>query len=231
MKEIYLDGTYYLKNPTWDKEDSEWKAKQVLKILERNKIVPKKICEVGCGAGEILNHISLKLIGVSEYVGYDISPQAIELATAIKNDKLKFRNKDFLKEQNEIYDILLVMDVVEHVEDYINFLRELKGKAKYKIFHFPLDLSVLTVLNSSSLLDTRKKVGHIHYFTKDIVLEVLKDLEYEIIDYFYTDMSFVRPTDKLKIKLLLQLRKTGFRINKDITVKILGGYSLLILAK
>lgn len=231
MDQIYLDGTYFSKNPTWDKEDSPWKAIQILKILTNNHIIPNKICEVGCGAGEILNQLSNKLNHETRFVGYDISPQAIELANLIENDKIEFRNKDILKEPNENYDVLLVMDVVEHVEDYINFLRGLKEKGTFKVFHFPLDISVLTVLNSLPLLDTRKQVGHLHYFTKDITLAVLRDLGYEIIDYFYTDFSFVRPLNTLKIKLLLYLRKIGFLINKDLTVKLLGGYSLLILTK
>ena len=79
----------------------------------------------------------------------------------------------------------MAIDVFEHVEDYFGFLRKLREKAEYKIFHIPLDLSVQTVLRSSPIIKGRKSVGHIHYFTKETALETLKDTGYEIIDYFY----------------------------------------------
>lgn len=231
MDKIYTDGTYLSNNPTWDIEDSPWKAKQILKILANNSITPNTICEVGCGAGEILNQLSKMLNNKIKYSGYDISPQAIKLAESIKNEKIEFYNKDILNVATEIYDVLLIIDVVEHIENYIDFLRKVKEKGKYKIFHFPLDFSVLTTLNSQPLLDTRKRVGHLHYFTKDITIAVLKDSGYEVVDYFYTDASFVRPANTLKIKLLQGLRKICFKINKDFAVKMLGGYSLLVLTK
>ena len=53
-KGIYTNGYYLEKNPTWHVEDSSWKAKNIIKMMKRNNIVPKTICEVGCGAGEIL---------------------------------------------------------------------------------------------------------------------------------------------------------------------------------
>ena len=231
MTDIYTDGTYLSNNPSWDKEDSPWKAKQILKILTKNKITPSTVCEIGCGGGEILNQLSLNLNHNTKYVGYDISPQAIELANSIKNDRIEFRNEDILEKPNEFYDVLLMMDVVEHIENYIEFLRSVKAKGEFKIFHFPLDMSALSILSSARLLEARAQCGHIHYFTKDIILAVLRDLGFEVIDHFYTDCSFVRPRNTLKIKILQSMRKYSFKMNQDFAVKLFGGYSVLILAK
>src|SRR3974390_3184813 len=52
--ESYKSGDYLANNPTWDEEDSAWKAGQVLKMLDRNHLAPKSIVDVGCGAGGIL---------------------------------------------------------------------------------------------------------------------------------------------------------------------------------
>jgi hypothetical protein len=76
---------------------------------------------------------------------------------------------------NAHFDIVMAIDVFEHVEDYFGFLRKLRGKAEYKIFHIPLELSVQSVLRSSIIIEGRKSVGHIHYFTKETALETLKD--------------------------------------------------------
>jgi tRNA U55 pseudouridine synthase TruB len=60
-EELYTTGTYLEKNPLWHTEESPWKAEQVLRMLDRQKIVPKTICEVGCGAGEVLKQLQQRL--------------------------------------------------------------------------------------------------------------------------------------------------------------------------
>jgi hypothetical protein len=47
----YITQDYFLNNPTWDIEDSHWKADCVSKILNSNKINPESICDLGCGSG------------------------------------------------------------------------------------------------------------------------------------------------------------------------------------
>jgi len=144
---------------------------------------------------------------------------------------LTFNLSDLLKENTEHFDVVMAIDVFEHVEDYFDFLRKLKEKAEYKIFHIPLDLSVQTVLRSTPIIKGRKSVGHIHYFTKETALETLKDTGYEIVDYFYTGGSLELPNRGWKANLLKVPRKLAFSVNNDLAVRILGGYSLLVLAK
>lgn len=127
--------------------------------------------------------------------------------------------------------MVLAIDVFEHVEDYFGFLRKLWEKAEYKIFHIPLDLSVQTVFRSSPILKERKTVGHIHYFTKETALETLKDTGYSIIDHFYTGGSLELPNRGWRANLLRIPRKLAFSLNKDLSVRLLGGYSLMVLAK
>ena len=50
--EIYENGEYLKKNPTWDAEHSPAKAANIFKILQQNNISPKTLAEIGCGAGE-----------------------------------------------------------------------------------------------------------------------------------------------------------------------------------
>ena len=79
MTEIYENGTYLDSNPSWHEEDSLWKSIKIRKIIERNSLSPRVICEVGCGAGEILNQLSLQFDGNVKFFGYEISPQAFEI--------------------------------------------------------------------------------------------------------------------------------------------------------
>jgi len=230
MTQIYDDGTYLDNNPTWHEEDSPWKAEWIKTIIENNKLDPQRICEIGCGAGEILKLLSDSYSN-KEFFGYEISPQAYEIARTKEKENLSFKLQNLLENNQEKFDIAMAIDVFEHVEDYFGFLRKLKEKAEYKIYHIPLDLSVQNVLRSHPIIDGRKTVGHIHYFTKETALESLKDTGHEIIDHFYTPGTLVLPNQSWKSKLAKLPRKLAFSINQDLAVRVLGGYSLLVLTK
>ena len=81
--------------------------------------------------------------------------------------------------------MLLIIDVLEHIEDFFSFLRGIREKGDYKIFHIPLDLSVQGLLRGVPM-QVRREVGHIHYFTKETALESLREAGYHVLDFFYT---------------------------------------------
>ena len=230
-KTVYEDGTYLDKNPTWHEEDSLWKARQIEKILGKNRVEPSTICEVGCGAGEILNCLASSYGAEVSFSGYEISPQAFEICKKKEKKNLRFFLKDLFAEGDASFDVVLAVDVFEHVDDYLGFLRKLRTRAEYKVFHIPLDLSVQSILRSSPILEGRAMVGHLHYFTKETALAVLADTGYEVIDYFYTSGSLELPARGWKRKVLKLPRKWLFAIHQDLTVRMLGGFSLLVLAK
>jgi hypothetical protein len=163
--------------------------------------------------------------------GYDISPQALDLAQSRANERLHFKLADIRQEPTTFYDLLLVMDVIEHVEDCFGFLREIKPKGRYKILHIPLDLSVQTLLRPNGLLKVRHAYGHLHYFTKETALATLRDTDYEVLDYFYTSRAIEMPTHELPRKLLKLPRRFLGAINQNMAAHLLGGWSLLVLAQ
>ncbi len=232
FQEIYTSGEYLEINPTWHVEKSPWKAGQIMKMISRSGIAPKTICEVGCGAGEILRQLQEEMDNECVFSGYDISPQAIELAKNRENERLHFKLADF-RQENGFYDLMLIVDTLEHLENCFSFLRELKPKSEYKIISFVLDLSVESLLRPKALLgfrSTRGHVGHVHYFTKDMALAMLEDLGYEVLDYFYTPRA-LSLADTFKKKLAKFPRAMFFAMRKDLAVRVLGGYGLMVLAK
>jgi cyclopropane fatty-acyl-phospholipid synthase-like methyltransferase len=230
MNNIYEDGTYLENNQTWHEEDSPWKAQQIAKIMKRNSLNPSTVCEVGCGAGEIINQLSLDKTD-TQFYGYEISPQAYSLCGKKSKDNLSFFLKDLFEDNEQYFDVVMAIDVFEHVDDYFGFLRKLRKKGEYKIFHIPLDLSVQTVLRSSPILNGRESVGHIHYFTKETALASLRDTGYEVLDYFYTAGALDLPNRGWKANMLSLPRRISFILNQDLAVRILGGWSLLVLTR
>jgi SAM-dependent methyltransferase len=230
-EDLYTQGNYLEKNPTWHVEESPWKARQIMQMIARNHLQPKTICDVGCGAGEVLKQLQESISSEVIYWGYDLSPQAFELSKSRANERLHFKLADIRQETDASFDLMLVMDVIEHLENYFSFLRELRSKSEYKILHIPLDLSAQTVLRPNGLLKVRKAYGHIHYFTKDLALQMLEDVDYHVLDYFYTSRATEIPTHEIGRKLMKLPRKVLFAIQKDLAARVLGGWSLLVLAK
>jgi SAM-dependent methyltransferase len=229
-RNIYTDGTYLDKNPLWHTDESPFKVKQILRMLKKHRLQPTTICEVGCGAGEVLRLLQQKMDDPCHFWGYDISPQAMKLCKNRTNDGLHFKLADLTREEGAFFDLLLVLDVFEHVEDYFGFLDGIRAKGDLKIFHIPLDLSVQAVLRKRGLLKRRELWGHLHYFTKETALETLKHVGYEVLDYFYTPRSIELATEAVH-KLALLPRMICFRIHQDLAVRTLGGYGLLVLAR
>ena len=65
---------------------------------------------------------------------------------------------------------------------------------------------------------------------KETALRTLKDAGYEVLDYFYTPRSIEFGSTPGQMLLKLP-RKLLFAIGKDFTVRFLGGFSLLVLAR
>lgn len=225
---IYTDGTYRARHASWHVEDSPWKARQIQRILERNQLVPDTVCEVGCGAGEVLKQLSHALPGAT-FTGYEVSPQAFELCQGREDQRVRYLLADLLAEDAR-FDCLLCIDVFEHVEDYMGFLKELRPKATYKVFHIPLDISALSVLRGS-MLGLRQQVGHIHYFTPETALATLRDCGYEIVDSFFTTPFDGLRNKTVKARLARVPRRILFSISPTLVVRLTGGCSLLVLAR
>lgn len=231
MNNIYSDGTYLKNNPGWHEEDSPWKAGEIIKILSKNGMVPNTVCEVGCGAGEILRQLYLKFPNNVSFEGFEISDQAFQIAEKKTCDRLQFFNKDVRKNANKFYDLLLAIDVIEHVENYMDFLRELQPLADYKIFHIPLDLSAQSVIRKKQLINFRYKTGHLNYFTQSTALAILKDAGYQVLDHVYTGSHIYAKTHSIKADLMKIPRLCMFMLNEDFAARLLGGFSLLVLCK
>jgi len=228
---IYEDGTYLKRNPSWHMEESPFKVRQILRMLQRQNLRPKTVCDVGCGGGVVLAELQPYLPPNCVCSGYDISADAIALCSSRSKDNLSFYVRDIRKAAIEVsFDLLLILDVFEHVEDYIGLIRDIQSKGTYKLFHIPLDLSVQAVVRRNGLLNRRDNFAHLHYFTKETALRTLIDVGYKLIDYFYTPRC-IELGDLFVQKIARLPRRLCFAVFQDLTVRILGGYSLMVLAQ
>lgn len=225
----YSDGTYWQNNPDWHTIDSRWKAERIAAMLTDNSIRFENCVEVGCGAGQVLGNVAERMPG-KRYTGYDVSPDAARLWPSPLQTPVSYRLGDFTA-STEVYDLLLLIDVFEHVEDYMGFLRNLSRRARWFVFHIPLDMHISALLRDRQL-HVRRQVGHLHYFSRATALATLEDTGYCIVKAEYTYLSQETQEGRRILTRLANLVRTGMQtLSIDIAAKLLGGYSLLVLCR
>jgi SAM-dependent methyltransferase len=234
MSNIYSSGEYLETTQTWHAEDSPWKAAQIAEIIVNNGVHPRTVAEIGCGAGLILQELSRKdHFKDVQFTGYDISAQAIGLSRRAESERVKFYCEDLLSTtEDHRYDLLLVVDVVEHIPDYVGFVTKCRAKAEYKIYHIPLEVHVSSVLRNA-FIGGRYTLGHLHYFTAESAMATLRDTGHTIIDYRYTNaaMGLFRQHPSLRRAIANVPRWLFSRVDLPFTARVFGGYSLLLLAE
>lgn len=226
----YLSDDYLRHNPSWDSEDSPWKAELVRNALVRGKLNPGTVAEVGCGAGGVLAELRRHL-PASRMRGFDIAPEAVRFWEKHAIPGVEFTLGDFLEVDQETYDVVLMLDVMEHLANPFDFLLRARSRGRHFVFHIPLDLSAMSVLRETPLLYVREKVGHIHYFTRGLALALLRESGYDVIDWRYTGAAFRAPHRGLGTRLASIPRMLISLLSRDLSARLLGGETLIVLAR
>ncbi len=217
----------YLKETggNWHLDDSPFKAAQVLKMLDRNQIRPLSVMEIGCGAGGILANLAKQMGRETSFTGYEISPDAHALSKQFESENVRSVLGEPWGEPRA--DLVLAMDVIEHIEDCFGFLRKVRQQGDYKIYHIPLDIHCSSALRDS-FMNAWNSVGHIHVFSRSIAMQMLRDTGHEILDWFYTPGALELGKFKFRTFLANIPRRI---LPQSLAARLLGGFSLLVLAR
>ncbi len=225
---IYKDGTYAAANPNCGEENTVWKAGQVMRMITKAGLRPQSVCEIGCGSGGILVELQRHLPAV-QFLGVEPMPEAYKHCSAKTREGISFVNCT-ANELTEAYDLILLLDVFEHVEDFMGFLRSIRHLGREFVFHIPLDMTAQMVLRDEPIMRVRKEVGHLHYFSKNTALAALRDTGYEVADWFYSNMRGSAYA-ALKTRLMRWPRKILMKLAPDFAVRLLGGIPITVHAR
>lgn len=228
---IYASGEYWQDNPGFHEEDSEFKFAEAGKLLEANRVSPRSILDCGCGGG-LLSYLFVSRYGV-ETVGLDLAESSIERARArYAADSLSYRCGALEELDDHAFDLGLMFDVFEHVEDYLGFLRSARNKADRWLFNIPMDMTVASLLKGS-YMRMRDSVGHLHYFSEKSALATLETAGFRVLDHAFANKVPHEFGKGLSVSKLV----TGlpqlllFKLHPGLSVRLLGGASLLVLAE
>jgi|CXWL01.1.fsa_nt_gi hypothetical protein len=116
----------------------KWKAVNmanlVLRTLKGESI--RSICEIGGAEGIVLNAIG-RLIDASELVNYDLSSVFCE-AGKLEFPEIEFVNEEF-RQRGASYDLIVLSDIIEHVEDESEFLKIVSARCRFAVFKIPIE--------------------------------------------------------------------------------------------
>ena len=109
-------------------EDTHWwyvgRRRIIQSLVEKisTKLKTERILDVGCGTGANLK--MLAAYGKAE--GVDISPQAVDFCHERGLDSVKLGAIEQLPYENDSFELVTALDVIEHLDDDIAGLREMR---------------------------------------------------------------------------------------------------------
>jgi SAM-dependent methyltransferase len=247
---IYTTNEYIKKNPTLHEEDSPWKIEKIIPLvdifLDKNEKREINLLDVGGGAGLILKEISeyirKKGISVRKY-SLDLSPGMLKIQKKNNSDIIKLLNEDIKKTslKNKEIDLTLMIDVIEHVPNPEEALKELKRISKYVIFKVPLEDNLfLNTLNFITLGRKRKRliknIGHINIYNFTKLKKQMEINNFKIIKSNYTNVfNYYKNSDYYKNKLDFRDKfinffgNVSFNVSQRLTSKVFNDFVTMIV--
>jgi ubiquinone/menaquinone biosynthesis C-methylase UbiE len=242
--DFYSTDEYSRRNPSLHEEDSPWKILKIMPLIalfaKLNNSQSGRVLDVGGGAGIILKVISEKLrqdygVSVTKY-NLDLSPLMIARQKQTNPDIQATFNVDLCENQleNKCFDLVLMVDVIEHVLDSDKALNEVCRIGKFAVFNIPLEKNVVeflwNVMSNGALRRQRiASLGHLHIYTYSSALKQIKKDCGDIVNYYLTEPK-PWPFDlKNRIRDFIVVR--AFKLSPKISALLFGASSLMVLVK
>lgn len=134
-------------------------AKSLIRELKKE---PKRILELGCGSGQVFNHITWP---VDFYKAIDFSPEMCKLHPKNSNVQVKcydFDTEEFLAEiKNDSYDIVLSSSALQWSKDLNKIIKNLSyitKEIKAVLFTSNTFKSIQSITNKKSPILEEKKI-------------------------------------------------------------------------
>lgn len=169
----YYDEKYVKK---YASKEGEGRIENIIKSLDLTKDI--KVLDVGCGNGFLANLIA---DNVKAYIGIDVSSEFISDAKKrVSKDNCKFYKielEEYAKGKTNIYDLIFLLDVTEHIPDYDlkPILRDCQKLLKSNgmlVIHTPNKDYLLEQLKGKGLI--KQTTGHIAVRNSEEYINLLK---------------------------------------------------------
>ena len=172
----------------------EWRARVLSEHLLRVGLDPMAALsafDIGCGHGAVQRQLTRSTAWIVD--GCDLNDRAISRNTGHRGFTLRYNIFDKSPDLRERYDIVFLLDVIEHVKDPVAFLNAAAYYSK------PTGVVVINVPSVPSLASAYDKaVGHLRRYTKSSLRRDVRDAgssHYNQCSHVYELHKFLgRPT-------------------------------------
>jgi SAM-dependent methyltransferase len=173
---IYSSGEYIDLNPTLHDEDSIFKFRNIKSLIEKSNILMTRnkisILDIGGGNGKVGRLLCDYLIEkniIFQFDVIDLSEEMIKLQK-LNNPYLDQSYLGNIENINENYDIILMIDVIEHIDDYLSFTYKLNTISKYIIFNIPIEKNIFDRLRNlyfknEYYKEQNRTLGHVNFYS------------------------------------------------------------------
>jgi SAM-dependent methyltransferase len=202
IEAIYLDKEKYtneldVSRPDFQRlliETVEWKMPHLMEMVPPT-FHAESVAEIGCFNGHLIANIAINGRRDFASYGYDVNPIAIEAARKLYPNTTFFAQDCF--EAGRTFDLVLLSDIVEHIEDDCEFLRKCRSLSKHILLNLPLEKSLANVNRQYGFDDPS---GHLRaYSLKDAEL-LIRKAGYQIVNKQVVSIVDT-PVDKKRRKI------------------------------
>jgi len=143
----------------------------VYRLITLTKV--ESILDLGCGEGIVIKYLR-DIDSNLKFEGVDINEEAVGLAKSTNPD-VKFQIKDINELQYNVnsFDLVMLIEVLEHLEDPGVVLNEIKKFSnKYLIFSVPWEpfFSIANFLRGKNILRGGNDPEHLHKWSRDQIV-------------------------------------------------------------
>jgi SAM-dependent methyltransferase len=250
IEDFYSSDTYFTYNSHIE-EDSVWKIQKLIPLVDcllaREQSLKLQILDVGGGSGLILKSIAT-------YISNHHSREVVQLAMDLSPGFLDLQRKNNPRLSRAIHgsiestpfadkelDIVLLMDVLEHLHSPDKCLEEVNRIAKYALLKVPLEKNLsMDLLELLFKYRTKRAgadgVGHINFYRystlkREIEINLGAVLRASYTDVFSYLLSSPKRRERLPLSRVLYcfMAKYCYRISPSITAKIFNDFIVLLV--
>ena len=195
---------------TWKRE---WYNANFKKFFPENKNA--KLLDIGPGLGELLT--TEKEWGYEEAMAIDISPSTTEYCNERGMKCVCVGDTtQWLREHSEVYDVITLLDVFEHIpqKDSIDFLRACKVALKQNGI---LILQVPNIQSAESFLHRYNDITHVFGYSQHTLEQLVSVVQFKTVRFYPFEEYPGDSEDRKNIRRLRSIYWKMVSANREIT--------------
>jgi SAM-dependent methyltransferase len=160
----------------------------ILRCIQRLEYAPNCIMDIGSGTGDLIAYLISHNIG-KERIGVELSAEGVESAqrkapNALFLQEDMYAPSSFLRDYEDRADLLICSEVIEHLDDPLAFLINLKR-------YMAPSGKILITVPGGPLYQFARMIGHRQHFTQETITSLLKQAEFSVEKVYLAGFPFV----------------------------------------